>query len=274
MNPSVHPDWWQCAEGVATHRALEWLQTAGRAQQLNRKISQASGSGFRDLLFEARVAGHIAAHGYHVDYEYPAGVGSSTIDLRVSASQDWLIEIVSINERVCHQGEMDLEISVDGEPDRIAHTIDEVDEFYVVQRKILEKVFKHGKPTKFPNPGSSIQMILVDVRGCLSWTDGNDGLLITYGDASFNHLSPIDASVFQRGRDRAFVGLFDPANEASGSREIRSRIHCIGFIREREYSTQELLDVILLPNRNLMSPDDAKAIFNQCPLRTKASQSV
>jgi hypothetical protein len=47
-------------------------------------------------MFEVRFAFELRRAGVVAEYEYPTGVGESSIDLRVPGSPAWLIEIVSI----------------------------------------------------------------------------------------------------------------------------------------------------------------------------------
>ncbi|PYO96028.1 MAG: hypothetical protein DMD60_12025, partial [Gemmatimonadetes bacterium] len=51
----------------------------------------------KPLLFELRVAAEIHRAGLTAHYEYPTGIGSSSVDFRFEHdSREWLVELVSI----------------------------------------------------------------------------------------------------------------------------------------------------------------------------------
>jgi hypothetical protein len=50
------------------------------------------------LLFEARVAYELHRAKRTAEYEFPTGVGESSVDFRVHGSPEWLIEVVSVSE--------------------------------------------------------------------------------------------------------------------------------------------------------------------------------
>jgi hypothetical protein len=50
----------------------------------------------KPLMFEVRFAFELHCAGVIAQYEYPTGIGGSSVDFRIPGSPEWLIEIVSI----------------------------------------------------------------------------------------------------------------------------------------------------------------------------------
>ena len=93
-------DWLSEKEGEYTTRILRELQAAAWAARLLKRIDETGGvkTSNKPLLFEARFAYELFRRNLQVGYEYPAGIGASTIEFRVSNSKEWLIELVSVRE--------------------------------------------------------------------------------------------------------------------------------------------------------------------------------
>lgn len=93
-------DWLSRKEGEYTAHVLEELQAVGWASELLRRIKERGGiiAANQPLLFEARFAYELFRRGKEAQYEYPAGVGNSTIEFRITNSKEWLIELVSVRE--------------------------------------------------------------------------------------------------------------------------------------------------------------------------------
>src|SRR5262245_11597470 len=93
------------AERAYTLGAMEALRSVSWAAPLLARVAAAGGvcSQSMPLLFEVRFAYELQRCGVGVEYEYPTGVGNSTVDFRTRGSQEWLIELVSVRESVALQ---------------------------------------------------------------------------------------------------------------------------------------------------------------------------
>lgn len=136
--------------------------------------------------------------------------------------------------------------------------------FAATQRKILEKAFRKGKPTKFPDPeDGNIHMILIDLRDWnLGVTDSWDHWLLGWGNKSLAHLTLDEKLMYSRYLDdddhSPFIGLFDPELKINGANCFRSRIHLLGFVREEHYEQREIERATLVWNQDLFA--DQKAL--------------
>ena len=258
-------------EGIYVTRVLKELRTVGWASELLRRIDERGGITAinKPLLFEARFAYELFQRGIQVQYEFPAGIGASTIEFRIANSREWLIELVS----VCESAGMRLAtkksgnffsttlssdnlIALEAEPKaaREKQKQSEEAEMITAQHKIGEKVLSRGQPTKFPCPSSAIHVILVDMRGYIreggDWIDYRQ---IAYGPDGV----PSDRKGFiHYWEDKPIRGLFEKLDKhpAQAAFLLQKRIHLLGFIAEKEYRENEISDrAYWLPNPNLVS---------------------
>ncbi|MCX7382902.1 MAG: hypothetical protein NT133_16150 [Alphaproteobacteria bacterium] len=134
------------------------------------------------FLFEIRFARALADVGLTATYEHPAGVGNSTVDFRVELDVPWLVELVSLHESDAFKAAT----WTDGVFHGYTLTTNANDpkqseegETLKAQERIGAKVFDRKRgPIKFPEPGESVHMIMVDARGFMG-----DG----HGDAADWH---------------------------------------------------------------------------------------
>jgi hypothetical protein len=105
------------------------------------------------LLFELRFAYELHRRKGLAEYEFPTGVGSSTVDFRMPTVANWLVELVSIRESDAALGAthdsglfFGLVLTSTGATDSKET---EAGEMLLVQQKIAEKAYKNG-PVKFP----------------------------------------------------------------------------------------------------------------------------
>ena len=283
-------DWLSEKEGEYMTRVLENLQSVGWASRLLRRIEQGGGiiAANKPLLFEARFAYELVRREMQVQYEYPAGVGESTIEFRIINSKEWLIELVS----VCESEGVKLASRANGDffgmtlstPNRTRH--DEAEktpldkqkqseeaEMITAQHKIGEKVFSRKMPTKFPCPGEAIHVIFVDMRGYIGeGGDRVDYLQIAYGPTGV----PSDCKELIHCWDNKPIrGLFEklPEHPAKAAELLQKRIHYLGFIAEKEYTEHEISNRALwLPNRHLISHAFEEEIERTFPLSEKQTR--
>ena len=195
----MQPDWLSEKEGIYVTQILDELRKFSWASELLKRIQERGGvvPSNKPLLFEARFAYELSRTNSKIQYEYPAGVGDSTIEFKISNSKDWLIELVSICEsdglKLATQTsensfstlltsnnlkKLDSESSVPIERQKQSTEA----EMITAQHKIGEKVFSHGNPIKFPMPDKAIHGILIDMRGYIGCGgDRVDYRQIAYG---------------------------------------------------------------------------------------------
>ena len=157
-----------------TKEAIHALRSVYWAEPLLRRVAQARcllEPETKPLMFEVRVAFELHRARVVAEYEYPTGIGGSSVDFRISGSPEWLIEIVSIRVSIavqrattqagiCYTFQMSTNAS---EPKQRPEG-----ELIRVEEKIGEKVqAKDGSPTKFPLPNGAMHISLVDMRGYL-----------------------------------------------------------------------------------------------------------
>jgi hypothetical protein len=164
-------------EADRTQRAIDELSTVPWAKPLLLRLEDAGGLRSKNmpLMFEVRFAHELHRAGVSAAYEYPAGVGDSTVEFRTNTSPSWLIELVSVRtsnaaKRAIRQTGLIYEQLLAPTPEDPARS--EEAEMITAEQKIGEKVFADGKPTKFPHIKNSLHLILTDIRGYLD--EGGD----------------------------------------------------------------------------------------------------
>jgi hypothetical protein len=227
-------------------------------------------------MFEVRFAYELHLAGFAPEYEYSAGVGSSTVEFRVPGSPEWLIELVSIRasqtakRAVRQSGVIYSQTLTSTACDRKQS---EEAEMITAEQKIGEKVFTGGSPTKFPSPElRSRHLILVDMRGYLDeGGDVFDYRQMAYGAGGVpqEYAWMIHYWDVGSGRHEPIKGLFEVSNPLASSSLVRERIHYLGFVRERCYSKHEIRDhAYYLANPHLFhSTEEVETDFASYPLQ-------
>jgi hypothetical protein len=262
-------------------KVREQLATATWAQPLLRRIPTRAGLdyGSKPGLFELRFAGEIDRLGLTADYEFAAGVGSSTVDFRIACHGfEWLIELVSIltsdavTRATEHHGSFS---STRLSSDSVDRTQSEEGEILLVQQKIGEKVFSSNQPIKFPQPSPRrYHLIVADVRGFgLGGGDLWDYREIAYGPAGVTCEHREFLRHYWRtpdGKILPILGLFDPANTKQRfTRVLQERVHFLGFCNDEEYALGSILRHTHYLANPSMFPNDTVAndAHRQYPLR-------
>lgn len=110
----------------------------------------------KPLLFELRVAAEIYRAGLSAHYEYPTGIGSSSVDFRFEHDgHEWLVELVSIlvSDAVkAASWENGLMFGASLSSDAADPRQSPSGELIVAQQKIGEKVWDGETWVKFPEP--------------------------------------------------------------------------------------------------------------------------
>ena len=142
-------------EARRTEQAIGELSSVPWARPLLSRLDQAGGikSDNMPLMFEVRFAHELHLSSTAAEYEYCAGVGTSTIEFRTRTSPSWLIELVSVRtsdaaKRAIRQVGLIYEQLPSPRPDDPARS--EEAEMITAEQKIGEKVFAGDRPTKFP----------------------------------------------------------------------------------------------------------------------------
>ena len=264
-------NWLSEKEGIYVTRVLKVLRSVDWASELLRRIDERGGivAINKPLLFEARFAYELFLRGIQAQYEFPAGIGASTIEFRIINSKEWLIELVSVCEsegmRLATKTSGDFFsttlssnnlISLKADPKaREKQKQSEEAEMITAQHKIGEKVLSRGQPTKFPDPSGAIHAILVDMRGYIGMGgDWIDYRQIAYGPDGV----PSDCKgLIHFWEDKPIRGLFEKLDKhpAQAASLLQKRIHLLGFIAEQEYRENEISDeAYWLPNPHLVLP--------------------
>lgn len=264
------------AEAERTARVVEDLRTCPWARSALQLLDQRGGLSIsaQPEMFELRVADELRRRGIAPTYEYPAGVGASTVDFFVPGAASFLLEAVSLRitdgVRAAHRHEgpfTRFELSTRNlqDPSRARESIES--EIVVAQGKLGEKVWRDGKPTKFPDPSPGRYHVLVaDVRGLFGGGEDmaslrSDLKVLAQGFERVDYVEgyPIKIGMGVPGPDgtRPLIGVFEehPAHPLAAARRLRTVIHALHFVCETEYRPAEILDggaSFIVVNHNLL----------------------
>lgn len=201
----------------------------------------------KSALFEVRFAYNIFKLGLPGEYEYRCGIRNSSVDFKITkGNSTWLVELTSLRARNGDYVGSEHYCSISA----LKENAQEVMDIVKVQRAILSKILdEKGNQIKFPSIQSNvIHMILVDMRSPIGgMSDHYDGFNIAYGS---KRLIAVDNGVYcrkwvdQNGKESLIKGLFDKCHPESGSSHVRERIHVLGFVLEKDYAENELIDKI------------------------------
>jgi hypothetical protein len=253
-------------EANYTEKILSELDSVEWAKRLVSRVNLGGGltSENMPILFEARFAYELYKKGIQFEYEYPAGVGESTVEFRIEQPHEWLIELVSIRrsdgvKRATKQTGPFYEFTLTSNSTD-PHQCEEA-EMITAEQKIGEKVFTGGKATKFPPVSKAYHMIVTDMRGYLDQGgDIYDYRQMAYGASGL----PKDKNMFihfweiQPGKKEPVKGLFETGNPLKSSKYIRKRIHFLGFIREKDFVEGEITEIAYYLGNPLLFNDDEK----------------
>lgn len=257
---------------------IQWIQPLINKILINkiRKTGSISPKS-KPLLFELRFAAELCKKGLDADYEYKTGVNNSTIDFRVNfKDSSWLVELVSIEvsnavrsatkdtglywTTILQSNSEDIKQSEEGE-------------IIIVQQKIGEKVYKNGKPIKFPPISDNVfSLILIDMRGYLD--DG--GNVFDYREIAYGiyGLEPENSWMAHYWKNKNWdtipiKGIFDRGNPLRAAKVLHQRIHFLGFVNEKEYGPRKLMtQIYFLANPWIFETEDfAKAVYEMMPFR-------
>lgn len=242
-------------EGDYTRQVLDQLKEVEWAKPLVSSIQRQGGVRFENspLLFEARVAYELWQRGFMPQYEFKAGVGASSVDFRVPGDPAFLVEVVSLQ---ASDGIKDAVQEVEGiyqmllatenlnpaNPMSLQNQSEEA-EFVAAQKRIGEKVYANGKPTKFPLPQpGTYHVILVDFRG---FNGGEPELFpedlyeLTYGEEGVRYVAhPFSHAIpDEKGQPVPLSGLFEKKDDhpLRAARYLQERIHAIHFVNEQRF---------------------------------------
>lgn len=230
----------------------------------------------RPFMFEARFAYELHLAGLTPIYEYDAGVGGSSIDFFIPGDCPWLIELVCIEETILlevatHTEELETGgearfLMLDGSAKD--QRLTEAGEMIKFQEKLYEKVWRHGKPHKFPIPDSnSRHLILVDSRGF----SGGSGPIedhirqIMYGPRQVR-----EQELVQFFRNKPVHGIFDPENKYDPAKVMMDRLHMIGFVNERRFEPGGMRQTWTFRPNHLMPGNER--VFDYFPAALKRTE--
>ena len=213
----------------------------------------------KDRLFELRFAYALHRADITPRYEIP-GEARSTIDFGfASQGRPWAVELLRLGETQAVKAATKHSVDKDGVAwsGRILSTVAEEptqstegETLKAVQR-ICQKCEQGGRPHKFPAPGETYHMILVDFRTVLNGGDVHDRLHIALGAES---VAPQYRLAWQ---GQPISGVFSARTAVRGAAEVRDRVHFLGFVRERTYKPDEFGAVLDLVANPYLFPDAA-----------------
>jgi len=251
------------AETEYNHEAFQALQGEQWAAPLLRKIEQNGGipSAPMPLLLEIRIAYAFQQNGVEPQYEFAAGSGTKSVDFHVHGSPEWLIEVVSLRESdaikdaTLRDGLLSSVIlsSLSADPKQS-------EEGEVV--RAMEHIADKAEKFPIPSPGA-FHVILVDMRGYgIGMADHHDFREIAYGAAAVRE----ECRHYWNGHPVA--GVFDTRNARRSARLVQTRVHFLGFLKEKHYCKGEIERIgYYLPNPGLLSTDEeAATTFLSFPL--------
>lgn len=261
-------------EAIKVLRNVPWAAPLLKPIESNKETRYQN----RAVLFEIRIAYALHQAGYTAQYECK-GLADATIDFCVATfDYQWRIELVSVfeseavktgTEQLGAFQRLVLTDKIDSEKGILDTPMSEAGEMIKAGEKIGEKVFAKGKPTKFPEPSVGIiHVILTDMRGYLGIgkyvIDRHDYVQMAVG------ASRVPPQYVQWWDNNPIKGLFETNNPTRAAKYIRERIHILAFVCEKEYTETEICSkVFCVPNPHLFSgsPEQAREVLNQCPLR-------
>ena len=267
------------AELHRTQRAIAELSAVDWAHPLLARLERAGGLTRENmpLMFEVRYAQELHRAGVTARYEFPAGVGDSTVEFRLDTDPAWLVELVSVRtsdavKRATRQVGLTYEQLLRRTPEDPG--MSEEAEMITAEQKIGEKVFADGKPTKFPAADGTLRVILTDIRGYLDeGGDVYDYRQMAYGAAGIPVGNEWLIHYWERekGRFTTIKGLFERHNPLRASRYIQERIHFLGFVKENEFYDGEIKNVgYYLANWHLFSTEQqVRQAYETYPLALK-----
>lgn len=283
---AVFSDRLHSTEVERTESAISALSKVKWAKPVLARLERAGGIQPENmpLMFEVRFADELHKAGVTAQYEFPAGVGNSTVEFRLNTEPVWLIELVSVRtsdaaHRATHQiGPLCYEQLLRPTPEDPGRG--EEGEMITAEQKIGEKVFSRGRPTKFPPPDGSLRLILTDMRGYLDeGGDLADYNEIAYGWRALARLQHGEMMVHHwktaEGKFEPIKGLFEHGNPLAAAKSVRERIHFLGFVREERFYDGEIQQTsLLLPNGELFATqDDAVRAYATYPLARMGPRS-
>lgn len=272
------------AEVQLCERILNDIQGITWISPLVDRITRAGGikQETRPLLFELRFAWELHRLGLEANYEFPSGLGNSTVDFRlVVDKEEWLVELVSlqssdaVKSATHHEGPVLItELSSRATDQR------QTPEAAMIraEEKILEKVYSDRVgPIKFPqiHPGR-YHVIVSDMRGYLiQGGDCRDYRQMAYGPAGIprDRLGPLTVQFWPgpTGQPEPIKGLFETDNPSKGARTLQERVHFLGFVTEKkchEGSIQEYSYYLANPHLFPTLADALKEdVFGCYPMR-------
>lgn len=248
---------------------LTELNTCDSLQLLTKKLTtEGITVANKPFLFELRFAKFLIDRGVTVAYEVKT-VEETTVDFQFTAENKAIVlaELVSINtsdavtEATQHKTDehgiiwSSLILQTNNDDPKFS----EEGEVLLVQQKICEKVFRDGKPIKFPHPteNKGWNVLIVDMRGFLGGLGGDNANYVQLCMGN-NH---VNASVRKywtfNGVQRSIMGLFEDTDKPRGALTLRERVHAIVFTKDTDYMDGSLMDTsFIITNPHLIKTDE------------------
>lgn len=190
-------------------------------------------------FFELRFGYALHQTGVVPCYEVP-GEDKSTLDFGFAhGGCDWLVELMRLEETQAVQDATQTHVDEDGIPwaslslsTNAENTTQSTEgETLKAVQRICQKCERDGRPHKFAAPDGAYHVILVDFRPFINGGDIHDrihvGLGGEYVQNEFCRL---------RWKGKLISGVFNKRTHVRGAREVRERVHFLGFVQETEFA--------------------------------------
>jgi hypothetical protein len=279
----------------ATNAAVEMLGRQVWAQSMIARLQREGGCSKANmpLMFEIRYGLALHDCGLSPVYEYPTGVGKTSIDFMVDAEARWLIEAYSLAETDAAIAATWSKGEFFGRVLQSPRPIDGVEKLAVAERhrrleeqkqsvegetlqtveQLLSKVSDGKTPLKFPAPAANTYTLLVvDARTLFQGhADKGDLDQIAFGADAV----PAEYKCYWPGRDGSLIpirGFFDEENRSAKAHHFQERVHFVTFIIEKTYERDELGMIgRYIANPHLFdSKESAEEVLATFPLYVKA----
>lgn len=190
-------------------------------------------------FFELRFGYALHQAGISPRYEV-AGEGCSTLDFGFTCNgRDWLVELMRLEETQAVRGATQTHVDESGarwaslqlSTNAENPTQSTEGETLKAVQRICQKCERDGRPHKFPVPNGAYHMILVDFRTFLDGGDFYDRIHVGLGAEYVEN-----ARCRLRWEGELISGVFNDRTAVRGAREVRERVHFIGFVQETQYA--------------------------------------
>ena len=259
-------------EANFSQSAMTALQGVVWAAPLIAKIEAGGPSrAMKAFLFELRFGYALHQVGCTPRYEVP-GEGASKLDFGFTVDGiDWRVELMRLEETDAVRDATVISVDEHGSEFASLHLTSDADDsrqsiegetLKAIQR-ICQKCEQKGQPHKFSSPqGRNANVLLVDSRAFLNGVDKDDLLRVAFGSVAVQGIYKMWWN------NQPIRGVFASDNTMKGSKQIRERVHLLGFVDEKQYGPASFAKSIrFVTNPHLVDANMAQCLLGAWPLQ-------